>query len=216
MAQFTLGRIHAPDERDSKYTIKQLLKPSSLRLYRYWNDNGWWGDQGNTPQCVAFAWTHWVEDGPVTHPGKAPIVVPSELYTAAQRIDEWPGENYDGTSVRAGAKVLQSLGRISAYHWAWDATTLVDAVLNLGPVVVGTNWYSGMFYPVNDVIHATGVIAGGHAYVINGVNLKKGLVRVKNSWGREWGGDGRVWMEIETLEKLIGEDGEACLATEIK
>jgi hypothetical protein len=32
------------------------------------------------------------------------------LYHEAQRIDEWPGEDYDGTSVRAGMDVLRTEG----------------------------------------------------------------------------------------------------------
>ena len=30
------------------------------------------------------------------------------LYHEAQKIDEWPGEDYDGTSVRAGLDILAS------------------------------------------------------------------------------------------------------------
>lgn len=211
-----LGRLHSPDARDANFPLKSILKPQSLKLWRYWNDNGWWGDQGSVPQCVAYAWTHWLEDGPITHSEVAPIVQPAELYAEAQKIDEWPGENYDGTSVRAGAKVLQSKGFISSYYWASTVSEIADAILNNGPVVVGTNWYYDMFEPINDVIYPNGVVAGGHAYIINGVNLKKGLFRIKNSWGRSWGGDGRVWMQIEDFEKLLNEDGEACLAVEKK
>jgi len=218
---YSLGRIHAPDARDTNYSVKALLLAAPAapitKLYKYWWDNGWWGDQQDTPQCVAYAWTHWLEDGPIQQTSTPPPVIqPEVLYHAAQLVDEWPGTNYDGTSVRAGAKVLQTKGFIKNYHWATNVEEAVNALLALGPVVVGTNWYSGMFEPIHDVIYPTGQIAGGHAYVLNGVNLKRGLVRVKNSWGKSWAGDGRVWMEIETLEKLINEDGEVCLATEIK
>ena len=60
--------------------------------------------------------------------------------------------------------------------------------MNLGPVVVGTYWYSSMFYPDrNGLIKINGGIAGGHAYVINGVDKTKKLFRIKNSWGQSWG-----------------------------
>ncbi len=208
-----LGRLPSSDERDKKHLIRPL--GASDRLSRYWNANGWWGDQGHRPHCVGFAWTHWVEDGPVTHGGIAPIVVPSDVYREAQKVDEWTGENYDGTSVRAGAKVLQSKGLISEYKWAWNLDTLIYAILEMGPVVVGTNWYTGMFFPDSKhVISINGRIEGGHAYLINGVNVTKKLFRIKNSWGREWGNKGHAYISFEDMAKLIAEDGEICIGTE--
>ena len=213
---YMLGRIAAPDERDKKYRIRSMLEPRPLRLWRYWNDLQWWGDQGENPWCVAYAWLHALEDGPRTIKGKGPVIPPHELYKAAQQNDEWAGEGYDGTSVRGGAKALAAAGRIAEYRWAWDIDTVVEALLNVGPLVVGTNWYRSMFEPEynGDLLVAKGSLAGGHAYVLNGVNLKRGLLRVKNSWGRSWAGDGRAWMEIETFERLLNEDGEACIGIE--
>ena len=184
-------------------------------MAKYWNPNGWWGNQGSTPQCVGFAWAHWVEDGPIEHGGTPPIVQPQTIYTEAQKIDEWPGENYAGTSVRAGAKYLQRNGSIKSYFWAYDLNTLINTVFNLGPVVVGTYWYSGMFYPdSNGVIRITGGIAGGHAYVINGVDKAQKLFRIKNSWGQNWGKQGHAYISFSDMAKLISMNGEICLAVE--
>lgn len=211
-----LGREFAPDIRDRNYLIKDKLtiRPSTLKV-RYWQDNEWWGDQGNTPQCVGYSWAHWIEDGPITHGGIAPIVHPTLIYREAQKIDEWPGENYDGTSVRAGAKYLQQTGRIKSYLWAYDLNTLINTVLNVGPVVVGTYWYLRMFYPDrNGLIRIGGPIVGGHAYVINGVDVNKKLFRIKNSWGRRWGANGSAYISFNDMNTLIKMGGEICLATE--
>src|SRR5690606_274936 len=140
--EFGLGRVLAVDARDEGFSMRPLLSSrKKLPTYKYWNANGWWGDQGSLPHCVGFSWAHWLEDGPVTHKGNAPIVNPSIIYKEAQKVDEWPGEKYDGTSVRAGAKILHKQGLIESYYWAWDIDSLANAVLTLGPVVVGTNWY---------------------------------------------------------------------------
>jgi hypothetical protein len=214
---YQLGRQYVPDERDHKYSINNILTAAPVRITnRYWDDNGWWGNQGNTPQCVGYAWAHWLEDGPVPQSGIAPIIPPIIIYENAQKLDEWVGENYAGTSVRGGVKYLQSVGKVSSYYWGFNLTTLINSVLNLGPVVVGTNWYNGMFYPNrNGLIKISGRIAGGHAYVINGVNTKTRLFRIKNSWGQSWGQSGHAYISFTNMERLIRERGEICFAVEI-
>lgn len=216
MSLFGLGRRFAIDVRDLDHRVRQVSAPLP-KAYRYWNANGWWGDQGSTPQCVAYAWTHWLEDGPITQPGTTPVVVPGQLYAAAQKVDEWEGEAYDGTSVRAGAKVLQSLGLIAEYQWAYTLDEVARTVLEEGPMVVGTNWYDSMFEPDEaGFLEADGRLAGGHAWVIDGVNTRAAYFRMKNSWGRGWGTRGFALVSFETFDRLLHEDGEACIAKEIR
>lgn len=212
-----LGRIYLPDERDLAYPLSAVLpRTAPERRWRYWWANGWWGDQGARPWCVAYSMLHKASDGPTTV-RPVPAVSPREVYCAAQMIDPWPGDcennQYDGTSVRAGAKVLQSLGVISEYRWARTFQDVIDAVLQVGPVVLGTTWYTRMMN-VDDrgFIRAEGGDVGGHAYLLNGVNLNRGVARIKNSWGRGWGNDGHAWISLEHLEKLLDEPySEACL-----
>ena len=212
-----LGRRYAPDERDQQYRIRAVLGPSERR-FRYWSDRGWWGDQGDSSQCVAYSWTHWLEDGPVGHRGPAPLHDPATFYAECQRNDEWPGEEYDGTSVRAGAKVLKAQGMITEYRWSQSLDGLLRAVLEAGPVVVGTNWYEKFFDPDEDGIIGEGddwgQVAGGHAWIINGATRSHEMFRAKNSWGRSWGMGGRFWIPFRAMERLIAEDGEVCLAVE--
>lgn len=216
-----LGRLHLPDERDEEYPIRPMLAGAPDRTWRYWWANGWWGDQGPTPRCVAFAWLHKVADGPRTtrltpSVDTTPAMDPRGLYCTAQTLDPWDGDCtrplYDGTSVRAGAKALVAAGVIEGYRWAWDADTVVAALLALGPVVVGTTWTEGMSRPdERGVLHPTGRVQGGHAYVLNGVNTRTGMVRCKNSWGRSWGDAGAAWLSIDDLGDLLADRGEACL-----
>lgn len=212
----SLGRLYVPDERDANYMMASVLPSAPERGWRYWWANGWWGDQGQTPQCVAYSWTHWVEDGPLTYKAaQSPFDAPANLYHEAQKVDQWPGENYAGTSVRAGAKVLQSRGIVTSYHWAYDAQTVANAILTTAPVVVGTNWYNDMFTPdAEGIIRKGGSLAGGHAYLLDGVNTKTGFFRIKNSWSRSWGHKGFAYISMEDMDALLKNQGEACLALE--
>lgn len=234
-AQGRLGRRHAPDERDFVLAqlIPETLEPPITSLPNYpmkrWYDLGWWGDQGQTSQCVAYAWTHFVEDSPITHPetvSPASIWKPADLYADAQRLDEWPGSDYDGTSVRGGAKAVQARGRITSYAFGWDSNTLARWILQYGPAVAGTNWYSSMFQPIwrTDAlgtrrlylnIDPTSGIAGGHAFVINGVDVERRIFRMKNSWGRGWASEGRCSIDFTDMDVLLADDGEFCTTLEV-
>lgn len=213
-----MGRLYAPDDRDALYPASTVLRATTLRKKEWW-DNGWHGDQGYDPHCVAFAFAHFLADGPrpiSIFTSRRPGVDTRELYCEAQKRDPWPGDCqtplYDGTSVRAGAKVLAEWGHVREYRWAATAAEVAHAILTVGPVVVGTVWYSGMSTPdASGIMRLTGSIEGGHAYILNGVDLDTGLVRAKNSWGRAWGQDGRAYLTMADLDKLLGMFGDACV-----
>lgn len=213
-----LGRKYSLDQEDEKYQIRGLLsaQAEAPKPYAYWHGSMFL-DQGFTSQCVEYSWHHYVQAGTIRPRQRYPYWVIGEPYSRMQDVDEWPGNDYDGTSVRAGAKVMQEMGYIDSYLWAWDLETVIDAVTSTGPVVMGTNWYRSMFTPdAGGRVKAEGPIDGGHAWLIDGANRKTGMARAKNSWSRSWGKKGRFWVPFEVLEKLIREDGEACLAVEVQ
>lgn len=229
------GRLYVPDERDKNYPMQAVLRASSsTRSFRYWNAMRWWGDQGGTSMCVPYSWTHWAErpntrttpwlsqgghvfdydEGRYTFRGQQPVVDLDNGYNWMQRNDYWPGENYEGTSVRAGAQYLQQLGLVSSYYWAYDVTTIAQAIMEHGPVVVGTNWTMDMFVTDSKrFISPTGESAGGHAYLLDGVAVRNRFFRIKNSWGRNWGFKGFAKISFDDLQFLLDDYGEACLAT---
>lgn len=212
--QYGLGRLPALDPRDRIYSVTPLLRKTD-KTKQFWADQTWWGNQGSTSECVAYAWSHWLVDGPVLH-SPMPVLDPDQLYHEAQQNDEWDGENYDGTSVRAGAKVLQNHGLISSYHWAFTLDEIINTVLTLGPVVMGTDWYDSMFgVDSRGIITVSGGIAGGHAWEINGVSLETNLFRAKQSWGQDWGIKGHFYIHFSEFEKLLNNMAEACIAVEV-
>lgn len=204
------GRRVSQDERDRGFLLRRRRKGTpGIPAFRNWGSR-WWHDQGEVPCCVGSAWAHWLDSSPIRQ-----FLNPIGVYELAQFLDEWDGEEYAGTSVRAGAKVLHRLGAIVSYSWSWDSHAVAQHILQFCPVVVGTNWYEGMHYPEPDFqVSATGEILGGHAYLLDGFNSKTGLFRCKQSWGRNWGKNGRFYMSLETLQQLLDEDGEACTGIE--
>jgi hypothetical protein len=201
------GRIVVKDPRDAKYSIRRG-KPSR-RTQRYWNDGYAWLDQGELPACVGFSWSHWLLNAPLRQ-----YLDPAFIYNVAKFYDEYKGENYDGTSVRAGAKVLALAGFIQEYRWAKTLDDVIQTLLEVGPLVVGTTWYEGMSEPVAGRLAVTGQAEGGHAYLLTGVSLKTGLVRIKNSWSQDWGQGGHGYLPLTDFQKLLADDGEACIAFE--
>lgn len=218
--RFRLGRRYAPDARDRNHLLPLTRRRASAVTAKYWTSPGVL-DQGKTSQCVVFASDKWLTTGPVYNAG---FKDRTAIYKQCQRADEWPGENYDGTSVRAAFKVMQGMGLVASYQWAFTTRAVVDHLLVVGPVVMGTNWTEDMFSPdAAGYVHPTGQSAGGHAWCVIGANRTKqnpdktvGAIRAINSWGSSWGDGGRFWVSFADLDKLIKANGEACTAVEVK
>lgn len=205
--KFGLGRIHVSDSRD----LNHLAQPAAVMpgVTKKWNPT-WVGDQGRTPQCVGYGWAHWLGSDPLNQ-----FLDPTGLYKLAQSFDEWPGQNYAGTSVRAGAKVLKLLGAIEEYKWATRVEQIAHHIVTLGPVVMGTEWYSDMSKPDSKGwIVPTGSLVGGHCYLVNAYYHKRDMFRILNSWGYGWARGGRAYIHADHLQKLLNADGEACIGIE--
>lgn len=170
-------------------------------------------DQGREGACVGFGWAHELAARPWPIPG----ITNSEafgIYYWARQHDEWPGENYDGTSVLAGAKaVTEWLPYVKEYRWAFGLDDVRRTIGYRGPVVLGLNWYEGMFEPQPDGrIQPTGGLMGGHCILAYSVSEHLRIVRLWNSWGPDWW-QGGAWcyLTFDDLDRLLHEQGEACI-----
>lgn len=229
-----MGRRHAPDERDRRFLLADHLRISGVvaRRSHLWAMFDPPLDQGSTGTCVGHGWKHWLLTAPVIQADPASPPSAFDIYDRAIKVDEWTENDNDtarqeGTSVRAGAKVLQSQGRIGAYTWAFDVNTCANWLAGMdaeghfvgGPAVIGVNWYGSMF----DLdeggflrIAPTAQVEGGHCVLLTGWNEKRGFAYGINSWGRYWGRKGRFYMPGEVLDRLIREDGEVCTSVELR
>jgi len=212
------------DERSKNYPVRGILKKRVPRKNVLWVA-GPILDQKAEGACVGFGWTAEALATPfVVNLKTIPYKVPKTpqpfaryVYSSAKTIDEYPGENYEGTSVLAGAKVMQSLSTIASYSWAFSVDDIIDALIQKGPVVLGINWYDGMYEAPNGVLSVTGEHVGGHCilaigYTVSSARLGgKPSVTLQNSWGKAWGISGIAEISVEDLNKLIMEQGEACI-----
>lgn len=221
----TLDWVSRHDPRSRDYPISDLVpRGSARRRNKMWRV-GPVLDQGREGACVGFAWTGEALSTPIavdlervhTMPATDPTTFAQSVYHDAQRIDEWEGEQYEGTSVLAGAKVLKRHGLIREYRWAFGVEDVVDAVLARGPVVLGVNWHSGMYSAPDGVLTISGGIVGGHALIACGYRVddlrlggEHGIV-LQNSWGPGWGVNGLAVIRVSDVARLLADGGEACV-----
>jgi len=203
-----LDRIVQFDERSRAFPVRALLSALPQRSYTWRCEPRL--DQGQEGACVGFAWAHELAARPAVYGSSAFTAV--DIYQRAQLIDEWAGEDYSGTSVLAGAKIVSADGHVPEYRWAFGLEDLIYAVGHMGPAVLGVNWYSGMFDP-NDkgYLEVKGDLAGGHAILCHGVNIKGQYFKLHNSWGKNWGVDGECRISFADMSRLLQERGEACV-----
>jgi hypothetical protein len=212
---YPLGRLHAPDVRDHLHLMAYALPSAPPARTSIAYRRGPILDQGATPSCVGHGWRAWLNGAPIRQQGGPSAL---DLYHAAQQVDEWPGENYDGTSVRGGAKALQALGYIGSYIWAFDEPTIRRWLLGgQGGVVIGVNWYDTMFSPdAKGFLTVGGSLVGGHCVWARGYSQRRDAYRIQNSWGANWGQNGQAWLRASDMALLIAEDGECCCGVEVR
>lgn len=216
-----LDRLEHFDERSRDYPIMAMRRLEAARKPRSYT----WRctkmlDQGREGACVGFAWSHELAARPSEVLTVSDGFARTQVYWEAQKIDPWEGGSYpgaspryEGSSVLAGAKVIQSMGYIKEYRWAFGLDEVVMTLGYHGPVVLGIPWYESMYRPdKKHFIRPSGRIVGGHAILANGVNVRKGVVRLHNSWGMQWGKLGEAFITFDDLGRLLEQRGEACVA----
>lgn len=183
-------------------------------------------DQGQEGACTGFSATMEAVANPVPvfgipsfykifHKDVEPVnQVARDLYHRAQQLDEWAGENYEGSSVLGAAKAGVEKGWWTEYRWALGPgaeAAAQDVIMSLsyhGPVMMGTYWYEGMYGPdAKGFLNVSGNVVGGHAWLLTKYSLTKDAVWTPNSWG----GQGQGWISRADLVKLLANDGEGCI-----
>lgn len=217
-----LGYLYdAYDQRNLDFPFGQVIPTVSKRRRRTWPVGRWHADQLETSSCVGMGFTQILKDYPVgqgrTMPD--PWRFAYDNYREAQRIDPWNGgdeRDDDGTVLDAMGRILLRKKKIKSFHFALSMDDIILALLEHGPVVFGTRWYSGMSQPDREgMMHVTGSLQGGHAWKADMIDLTRGVLRKKGSWGRGWAMGGYALISLEAVEELVfRRNGECCLVVE--
>ena len=231
--QRTLDWQSHHDERSLDFPIRAEIGDRVRRRWKLWGSPRERLDQGWEGACVGFGLTNELLASPAravldSH-GPADEFA-RNVYRTAQRIDEWPGEAYEGTSVLAGAKVIRDLGYIDGFRWAFGIDDVIDTLCapardGGGPVVIGIPWFESMYQTrPGGLVEVGGNLVGGHCLVLTGYHpgiriREEGwfnrieVVRWRNSWGRGYGRRGDGFVKVEDLAWLLDGvwKGEACV-----
>ncbi len=208
-----------PDKRDWMYRApliqlrKTLDPPENLVIL----------DQKSEGSCTGFAVAAAI-NRLYEKAGQDIQVSPRMLYEMAKRHDEWPGETYDGSSLRGAIHGWKSMGvckeemwpylvkkkgyltikrakdarehTIGAYYRVKPVISDIHAAINeTGVVAVSANVHRGWDNPKYGIIKQYKHIDGGHAFIIVGYN-EKGFW-IQNSWGPSWGKEGLALWSYE-------------------
>lgn len=165
-------------------------------------------DQGTSPQCVAYSAAGeqgWYD---LRDTGLA-------LFDEALFFGQIGGSS-SGAVIRdalarrlsagypvSGHPELAGQHRIAAYYAVPVAQAdLCAAIISFGPLVIGTPWARAWFHPVDGVLPTFDTAVGGHAILAVGWDAT-GL-RLRNSWGADWGQAGEAtlpWAELHNVRE---------------
>lgn len=179
-------------------------------------------DQGREGACTGFALSSAItlmnrlRYQRLRPPIVAPSISPRMLYEMAKINDDWPGEDYEGSSIRGAlrgfynngacsddvapykdgeqnwylkvehAKDARNVGLGAYYRLRPDIIDYHAALNEVGVIYVSAMIHRGWQKPPTGDIRPSHLTEGGHAFIIVGYDDKGFLIQ--NSWGEEWGG----------------------------
>lgn len=211
-----LGRHVCHDSRSRRFSAP-ARDPRKLSSVRH-HINIAIMDQGNVGSCTGHAGTAALAADQFWGAGKDaigvldPHIYAEHLYSAATELDPWPGvwipedTGSDGLSI---AKALKNRGLISGFEHAFSLEATL-AALALRPVLIGSAWLGTMYDvdPSDGRVSVDGPELGGHEYLLDELDVPNKRVWIRNSWGLNWGIQGRAYLTWDDLGKLLANQGD--------
>jgi hypothetical protein len=194
-------------------------------------------DQGREGACVGMGCAGAVAASPS---GRTGVDLPYALswYRRAQRLDVWPGEAYEGTSVLAGCLVGRERRLWSGFRWAKNPAELAAGIIALGPAILGVAWSEQLYETDPTGVMRTDELADdlGHCVLATGylpepdllpedvwtvleeLDLADGVhgldtpsLVILNSWGHGYGRNGLALAPLPLVRRWFARRGEFAL-----
>ena len=205
-----LGRHIHHDARSRDFPAERASRISSVRH----NATGLPLDQEVHTCCTAHALCAALDSNP-NFTGDTPLtsVNAIRIYERATRLEGKPAsaETETGSSGLMACKAAQQLGLIGSYRHAFGVEHALRA-LTLRPVMTGFSWYTSFDEPDRETglveISEDATVRGGHEVLAYAIDTDVERVWFWNSWGTEYGVNGRFCMSFDTWHHLLDQRGD--------
>ena len=139
-----------------------------------------------------------------------------QLYEVETALDAYVfgGKHYPpddtGSTGPWSMMALQQTGKIDGFVHTTSAHTALR-LLNSGPISIGIQWYKSMFTPdASNNIHVdeSSGVAGGHQVCVISNDVSSQRIKIRNSWGANWGNQGHAWLSWGDFDFLLQNGGD--------
>ena len=192
-------------------------------------DSGAIRDQGAEGTTVGFTVAYALQAAVKKRDGSAVTLSARSLYVQAKRHDEWPGEDYEGTSLEGALKAVKTVGAYLDVDWPYSSKAIprpnakptykisdyialkglqdIKAELLENKVVMVsiniTNDFDRPDAKGRIVVRAPIKPIGGHSLSIVGYNSGTAEFKFANMWGTGWGERGFGYIRDVDLQKIL-------------
>lgn len=216
-------RFDPYDSRDKPYRRGKITIPKSVDNREYITPIKNQLDEGC---CVGFAVTKTVEMAYWKNTLNQPNLSERWAYEHAKKYDEWPGTNYEGSSVRGGLKAAHKIGiceesywpyrsrkkgrakrgsvnnaknfRVKKYYRVKGLLNLKAALFSKGVVVASATIHTGWLHPSRrGVIKFKPKFNNMGGHAFVIAGYNKIGFWIVNSWGESWGKKGTAILKYE-------------------
>jgi hypothetical protein len=136
-----------------------------------------------------------------------PLDFAKAIYHESQAKDQWPGterQGYYGTSLMQAMVCLKEKDFFQKVLWTDNTAELSNHVLYNGPAIVAAPWFSEMSrIDPNGFARPSGVYEGPHCWLVYGVDDLWETFFALNSWGKEYGKEGKFLVKFSDMDKLL-------------